>query len=197
MWGDMQARMKVFGVRTEFLPMKRPVYMDHHATTPVDPRVVEAMTPYFIENFGNPASRNHLFGWRAEEAVEAARAQVAGLIGARSREIVFTSGATESINTALKGVAAARRTRGNHIITLQTEHRAVLDSLNRLEEGDFRVSYLPVEPGGLVELERLERTIGDETILISVLLANNEIGVIQPVGEIGRIARRRGYRFPC
>ena len=187
--------MKVFGVRTEFLPMKRPVYMDHHATTPVDPRVVEAMTPYFIENFGNPASRNHLFGWRAEEAVEAARAQVAGLIGARSREIVFTSGATESINTALKGAAAARRTRGNHIITLQTEHRAVLDSLNRLEEGDFRVSYLPVDPGGLVELERLERTISDETILISVLLANNEIGVIQPVGEIGRIARRHGIVF--
>ena len=187
--------MKVFGGRTEFLPMKRPVYMDHHATTPVDPRVVEAMTPYFTETFGNPASRNHLFGWRAEEAVEAARAQVAGLIGARSREIVFTSGATESINTALKGAAAARRTRGNHIITLQTEHRAVLDSLNRLEEGDFRVSYLPVAPGGLVELERLERTIGDETILISVLLANNEIGVIQPVGEIGRIARRRGIVF--
>jgi cysteine desulfurase len=172
--------------------MKRPIYMDHHATTPVDPRVVEVMLPCFTEVFGNPASRNHSFGWRAEEVVETARAQVAGLIGARTREIVFTSGATESINTALKGVAVARRSRGNHILSLQTEHKAVLDSLKRLEDAVFRVSYLPVDSDGLVELDRLERAITDKTVLISVLSANNEIGVIQPIDEISRIARRHG-----
>lgn len=172
--------------------MKLPIYMDHHATTPVDSRVVEVMLPCFTEVFGNPASRNHSFGWRAEEVVETARAQVAGLIGARTREIVFTSGATESINTALKGVADVRRARGNHIISFQTEHKAVLDSLKRLENAGFRLSYLPVGSGGLVELDRLERAITDKTVLISVLSANNEIGVIQPVGEIGRIARRHG-----
>jgi len=172
--------------------MKRPIYMDHHATTPVDPRVVEVMLPCLTEVFGNPASRNHSFGWRAEEVVETARAQVAGLIGARTREIVFTSGATESINTALKGVAVARRSRGNHILSLQTEHKAVLDSLKRLEDAVFRVSYLPVDSDGLVELDRLERAITDKTVLISVLSANNEIGVIQPIDEISRIARRHG-----
>jgi len=172
--------------------MKPPIYMDHHATTPVDPRVVEAMLPCFTEVFGNPASRNHAFGWRAEEVVQTARTRVAGLLGARTREIVFTSGATESINTALKGVADSRRSRGNHIISFQTEHRAVLDSLKRLEGAGFRVSYLPVSSDGLVELDRLERAITDKTILVSLLSANNEIGVIQPVGEIGRIARRHG-----
>ncbi len=172
--------------------MKLPIYMDHHATTPVDPRVVEAMLPYFTEHFGNPASRNHAFGWRAEEAVATARAQVADLLGARTREIVFTSGATESINTALKGVAAAASPRGKHIITLQTEHKAVLDSLKRLEKDGYRVSYLPVEPDGLVALDRIESAITDSTILISILHANNEIGVIQPIREIGRIARGRG-----
>jgi len=172
--------------------MKLPIYMDHHATTAVDPRVVEAILPCFSENFGNPASRNHSFGWRAEQAVETARAQVANLLGARSREIVFTSGATESINTALKGVAAARRQSGNHIITLQTEHKAVLDSLKRIEEGGYRVSYLPVEPDGLVSLDRIAQAITDDTILISILHANNEIGVIQPVREIGRLARQHG-----
>ncbi len=172
--------------------MKLPIYMDHHATTPVDPRVLEVMLPCFTEAFGNPASRNHSFGWKAEEVVETARAQVAGLIGARTREIVFTSGATESVNTALKGVAATRHARGNHIISLRTEHKAVLDSLKRLEAAGFRISYLPVGSDGLVELDRLERAITGKTILISVLLANNEIGVIQPVGEIGRIARRHG-----
>jgi cysteine desulfurase len=172
--------------------MKLPIYMDHHATTPVDPRVVEAMLPYFTEHFGNPASRNHSFGWRAEEAVETARAQVADALGARTREIVFTSGATESINTALKGVAAAGRQRGNHIIALQTEHTAVLDSLKRLEKDGCRVSYLPVESDGLVALDRIERAITDSTILISILHANNEIGVILPIREIGRIARQHG-----
>ncbi|MDA1315116.1 MAG: IscS subfamily cysteine desulfurase [Acidobacteria bacterium] len=172
--------------------MKLPIYMDHHATTPVDPRVVEAMLPYFSEHFGNPASRNHAFGWRAEQAVETARAQVADLLGARSREIVFTSGATESINTALKGVAAARRPKGNHIIALQTEHKAVLDSLQRLEQGDYRVSYIPVEPDGLVAVDRIARAISGDTILISILHANNEIGVIQPVTEIGALARQHG-----
>ena len=170
--------------------MKLPIYMDHHATTAVDPRVVEAMLPCFSENFGNPASRNHSFGWRAEQAVETARAQVADLLGARSRDIVFTSGATESINTALKGVATARRSRGNHIITLQTEHKAVLDSLKRIEEGGYRVSYLPVEPDGLVAVDRIAQAITDDTILISILHANNEIGVIQPVREIGRLAQQ-------
>lgn len=172
--------------------MKLPIYMDHHASTPVDPRVVEAMLPYFSEHFGNPASRNHAFGWRAEQAVETARAQVADLLGARSREIVFTSGATESINTALKGVAAARRPKGNHIIALQTEHKAVLDSLQRLEQGDYRVSYIPVEPDGLVAVDRIARAISGDTILISILHANNEIGVIQPVTEIGALARQHG-----
>ena len=172
--------------------MKRPIYMDHHATTPVDPRVVEAMLPYFTEPFGNPASRNHSFGWRAEEAVEAARAQVADLLGARTREIVFTSGATESINTALKGAAAALSQKGDHIITLETEHKAVLDSLRRIEKSGYRVSSLPVEPDGLVALDRLERAITDKTILISVLHANNEIGVIQPVRAIGKLARTHG-----
>ena len=172
--------------------MKRPIYMDHHASTPVDPRVVEAMLPYFTEHFGNPASRNHSFGWRAEEAVEAARAQVADLLGARTREIVFTSGATESINTALKGAAAALKQKGDHIVTLQTEHKAVLDSLRRIEKSGYRVSYLPVEPDGLVALDRLERAITDKTILISILHANNEIGVIQPIRAIGKLARTHG-----
>ncbi len=175
--------------------MKLPIYMDHHATTPVDPRVFEAMRPYFTENFGNAASRNHSFGWRAEEGVERSRAQVAGLIGARPREIVFTSGATESINLALKGAAERYAGRGNHIITWQTEHRAVLDTCGHLEKKGFRVSYLAVERDGLLALDSLRKAITEKTILISLLYANNEIGVVQPVAAVGKLAREKGIVF--
>ena len=175
--------------------MQLPIYMDHHATTPVDPRVVDAMLPYFTEHFGNAASRNHAFGWKAEEAVETARAQVADLIGARTRELVFTSGATESINLALKGVAERHADRG-HIITWQTEHKAVLDTVKQFERRGLRVSLLPVKLDGLLDLqaleEALERTLTPKTLLISFLHANNEIGVIQPIREVGAIARRHG-----
>jgi len=175
--------------------MRLPIYMDHHATTPVDPRVVEAMLPYFRETFGNAASRNHVYGWRAEEAVETARAQVASLISARPREIVFTSGATESVNLALKGAAERYGRRGNHIITWQTEHRAVLDVCRHLEKRGFRISYMPVGDDGLLDLDVLRAAITEKTILISLLYANNEIGVIQPIGEVGRLARERGILF--
>ncbi len=175
--------------------MKLPIYMDYHATTPVDPRVVEAMSPYFTENFGNAASRNHAFGWRAEEAVGIARSQIAGLIGAVSREIVFTSGATESNNLAIKGVAEMHAQRGNHIVTGATEHRAVLDTCRRLEKQGYRVSYMPVRRDGLVEPEAVRRALSDKTILISIMYANNEIGVIQPIAEIGRMARDHGVLF--
>ena len=175
--------------------MKLPIYMDYHATTPVDPRVVEAMSPYFSENFGNAASRNHAFGWRAEEAVGSARSQIAGLIGAVSREIVFTSGATESNNLAIKGVAEMNAQRGNHIVTCATEHRAVLDTCRRLEKQGYRVSYMPVRRDGLVEPEAVRRALSDKTILISIMYANNEIGVIQPIAAIGQMARDHGVLF--
>lgn len=175
--------------------MKLPVYMDHHATTPADPRVVEAMLPYFSEVFGNAASRNHEYGWRAEEAVETARGQIARLIGAIPREVIFTSGATESNNLALKGFAERRVDRGNHIITCVTEHKAVLDPCRRLEKQGFQVTYLPVGRDGLFEVQRLEDAITAKTILISVMYANNETGVIQPIAEIGRVARERGVAF--
>jgi cysteine desulfurase len=175
--------------------MKLPIYMDYHATTPVDPRVLEAMNPYFTELFGNAASRNHSFGWVAEEAVEKARKQVADLIGANSKEIVFTSGATESNNLAIKGVAEMYAEKGNHIITAATEHKAVLDTCKRLEKHGCRVTYLPVQTNGLVDLDMLREAITDKTILISVMYANNEIGVIQPIAEIGRIAKERGVLF--
>ena len=175
--------------------MKLPIYMDYHATTPVDPRVVEAMSPYFTENFGNAASRNHAFGWRAEEAVGSARSQIADLIGAVSREIVFTSGATESNNLAIKGVAEMHAERGNHIVTCATEHRAVLDTCRRLEKQGYRVSYMPVRRDGLVDLETVRRALSDRTILISIMYANNEIGVIQPIAEIGQMARDQGVLF--
>ena len=175
--------------------MKLPIYMDYHATTPVDPRVVEAMSPYFTENFGNAASRNHTFGWRAEEAVGIARGQIAGLIRAVPREIVFTSGATESDNLAIKGVAEMHAERGNHIVTCATEHRAVLDTCRRLEKQGYRVSYLPVRRGGLVDPETVRRALTDKTILVSIMYANNEIGVIQPIADIGRMARDRGVLF--
>ncbi len=175
--------------------LKFPIYMDSHATTPVDPRVLEAMLPYFTEKFGNAASRNHSFGWQAEEAVEQARKQVAALIGATAKEIVFTSGATESDNLAIKGVAHMYRTKGDHIVTAVTEHKAVLDTCKRLEKEGFRVTYLPVGRDGLVSLDRLREALTDKTILVSVMMANNEIGVIQPIAEIGRIARERRILF--
>ncbi|HSK08932.1 MAG TPA: IscS subfamily cysteine desulfurase [Vicinamibacterales bacterium] len=172
-----------------------PIYMDCHATTPVDPRVLEAMLPYFTERFGNAASRNHSFGWQAEEAVEAGRKQIAELIGATAREIVFTSGATESDNLAIKGAARMYREKGRHIITVVTEHKAVLDTCKRLEKEGFRVTYLPVRRDGQIDLDQLRDAIAPETTLISVMAANNEIGVLQPIAEIGRIARERGVLF--
>jgi len=174
---------------------KLPIYMDNHATTPVDPRVLEAMLPYFTDRFGNAASRNHSFGWQAEEAVEVARKQVAELIGATAKEIVFTSGATESDNLAIKGAAYMYREKGNHLITVVTEHKAVIDTCKHLEKDGFEVSYLPVSKDGLIDLDQLRAAITDRTILISVMAANNEVGVLQPVAEIGKIARERGVLF--
>jgi len=177
------------------MALKLPVYMDNHATTQVDPRVLGAMLPYFTEKFGNAASRNHEFGWKAEEAVETARGQIARLIHASPREIIFTSGATESINLALKGGAAARRNGGDHIITQATEHKAVLDVSKHLEKSGFQVTYLPVNKDGLIDPERLRRAITAKTILISIMHANNEIGVIQPIEEIGKIAKEGKVLF--
>ncbi|MDP8981539.1 MAG: IscS subfamily cysteine desulfurase [Acidobacteriota bacterium] len=175
--------------------MKLPVYMDNHATTPMDPRVFSAMTPYFTQIFGNAASRNHSFGWEAEEAVERARKQIADLIGATAKEIVFTAGATESNNLALKGVAEMYAEKGNHIITAATEHKAILDTCKHLEKEGIRVTYLPVQADGLIDLDMLAEAITDKTILISIMYANNEIGVVQPVAEIGKLAKSRGVLF--
>jgi len=175
--------------------MKLPIYMDYQATTPTDPRVVEAMLPYFTEKFGNAASRNHSFGWEAEEAVEKAREILAAAIGAVKKEIVFTSGATESNNIALKGIAEMYASKGDHIITVKTEHPAILDTAARLERQGKKVTYLPVKPDGLVDLAELEKAITDRTILISIMAVNNEIGVIQPMAEIGKIAREHGVLF--
>src|SRR6201995_3269459 len=175
--------------------VKLPIYMDDHATTPLDPRVLEAMMPYFSNKFGNAASRNHSFGWEAEQAVEKAREQVAKLIGATAKEIIFTSGATESNNLAIKGIAEMYRERGNHIITQVTEHKAVLDPCKRLEKYGYRVTYLPVKADGLIDIEDLKRAIDEKTILVSIMFANNEIGVIQPVAEIGKLCHERGVIF--
>lgn len=175
--------------------MKLPIYMDHHATTPVDPRVLDAMLPYFSEKFGNASSRNHPFGWAAEEAVENARAQVAALLGAAPKEIIFTSGATESDNLMLKGVAEAYRHKGNHIITQATEHKAVLDVCKRLEKTGFEVTYLPVQRDGRVDPEDVREAITSKTILITVMYANNEIGTIEPIAQIGKIAKEYGVFF--
>ncbi len=177
------------------MAIKLPVYMDYHATTPVDPRVLETMLPYFSERFGNAASRNHKFGWTAEEAVENARAQIARLINASPKEIIFTSGATESDNLAIKGAAEMYREKGNHIITQVTEHKAVLDTCKRLEKYGYEVTYLPVQKDGRVDLDELRRAITPKTILISIMYANNEIGVIQPIAEIGKIAKEKGVLF--
>src|SRR3954465_1426303 len=177
------------------MAIKLPIYLDYHATTPVDPRVVDAMLPYFTQYFGNAASRNHPFGWAAEEAVEKARKQIAELIGANAKEIVFTSGATESDNLAIKGVAEMYREKGNHIITCVTEHKAVIDTCKRLEKEGYRVTYLPVQKDGRINLDELKAAITDKTILITIMTANNEIGVIQPIAEIGAIAKQKGILF--
>src|ERR1700759_4259249 len=175
--------------------VKLPIYMDDHATTPMDPRVLEAMMPFFTAKFGNAASRNHSFGWEAEQAVEQAREQVAKLIGATTKEIIFTSGATESDNLAIKGVAEMYREKGNHIITQVTEHKAVLDTCKRLEKYGYRVTYLPVQKDGLIDLDDLKRAIDDKTILVTIMAANNEIGVLQPIREIGKICHEKGVIF--
>jgi cysteine desulfurase len=175
--------------------VKLPIYMDNHATTPVDPRVLEEMLPYFTDKFGNAASRNHQFGWVAEEAVEQARERIAKLVGATTKEIIFTSGATESDNLAIKGVAEMYREKGNHIITAVTEHKAVLDTCKRLEKYGFRVTYMPVQKDGLVDLDDLKRAMDDKTILVTLMAANNEIGVLQPVAEIGKLCHERGVLF--
>jgi cysteine desulfurase len=177
------------------MTMKLPIYMDYHATTPVDPRVVEAMLPYFTQQFGNAASRNHAFGWEAEEAVENARKQVADLIGASAKEVIFTSGATESNNLAIKGVAEMYREKGNHVITCVTEHKAVIDTCKKLEKQGMRVTYLPVQKDGRVSLDDLRAAITAKTILITIMTANNEIGVLQPIAEIGAIAKEKGILF--
>ena len=175
--------------------MKLPIYMDYHATTPVDPRVVEAMVPFFTQHFGNPASRNHAFGWEAEEAVDEARKNVADLIGASAKEVIFTSGATEANNLAIKGVAEMYREKGNHIITCVTEHKAVIDTCKKLEKQGGRVTYLPVQKDGRIDLDQLRDAITDKTILITIMAANNEIGVLQPIAEIGAIAKEKGVLF--
>ncbi len=178
--------------------MKFPIYMDNHATTPMDHRVLEVMLPYFCEKFGNAASRNHSFGWEAEEAVENARKQIAKLIQADPKELVFTSGATESDNLALKGVLEMYKEKGDHIITSSTEHRAVLDTTKALEaKRGIKVTYLPVDKHGMVHPDDVKNAVTDKTVLISIMLANNEIGTINPVKEIGKIAKEKGILFHC
>ncbi|HEX9284092.1 MAG TPA: IscS subfamily cysteine desulfurase [Nitrospirales bacterium] len=177
--------------------MKFPIFMDNHSTTPMDPRVLDAMLPYFVEKFGNAASRNHHFGWEAEEAVEQARKQIAKLIHCDAKEIVFTSGATESDNLALKGVVEMYKEKGDHVVTCTTEHRAVLDTCKALEKRGIKVTYLPVGKDGRVNPDEVRKAITDKTILISIMLANNEIGVLHPIVEIGKIAKEKGILFHC
>jgi len=180
---------------TSSLPTQYPIYMDNNATTPCDPRVVEAMLPYFTHDFGNAASRSHAYGWTAEQAVEKAREQVGALIGASGKEIVWTSGATESNNLAIKGAALFYKDKGNHIITATTEHKAVLDTCKRLEKEGFEVTYLPVAADGRVDPERLRAAMTDKTVVVSIMAANNEIGVINPIEELGAIVKERGAVF--
>ena len=175
--------------------MKQPIYFDYSATTPVDPRVVDAMLPFLREDFGNPASRSHAYGWRAEEAVETARGDVAALVGADSREIVWTSGATESINLAIKGAAQFNRERGRHLVSLRTEHKATLDTLRELERVGFEVTYLDVQEDGLLDLDRLRDSLRPDTTVVSIMHVNNEIGVIQDITAIGNLCRERGIVF--
>jgi cysteine desulfurase len=174
-----------------------PIYLDNNSTTRTDPRVLEAMLPYFTEHFGNAASRTHAFGWKAEEAVETAREQIATLIGAAAREIIFTSGATESNNLAIKGAASMSRPNGNHIITAQTEHKAVLDPCKRLERDGFHVTYLPVDSFGQVAAQQVADAITEKTILVSIMAANNEVGTLHPIAEIGGICKKMGVLFHC
>lgn len=173
----------------------RPIYLDYQSTTPCDPRVLEAMIPYFTEEFGNPHSRSHAYGWRAEEAIETARVQIAKIINADPREVIFTSGATESNNLALKGVAHFYKAHKDHIVTCMTEHKCVLDSCRHLEQDGFTVTYLPVEKNGIIDLNRLKDAITDRTSIVSIMAVNNEIGVIQPLAEIGKICREKGVFF--
>ncbi|GAO04125.1 IscS subfamily cysteine desulfurase [Anaeromyxobacter sp. PSR-1] len=177
--------------------MKIPIYMDYHATTPVDPRVLEAMLPYFTTEYGNAASKSHAFGWKAEEAVEAAREEVAKLIGASAKEIVWTSGATESDNLAVKGAAHFYQAKGKHLVTCKTEHKAVLDSMHALERQGFEVTFLEPEPDGRLDPAKVKAALRTDTILVSVMHANNETGVVHPIAEIGRIAREAGVVFHC
>jgi cysteine desulfurase len=180
------------------MTVQTPIYLDHHATTPVDPRVLEAMLPYFTDTFGNAASRTHAYGWEAETAVDQARETIAGFIGASSaKEITFTSGATESDNLAVKGAAEYYASRGKHIITTAIEHKAVLDSCKRLEKQGFEVTYVGVGSDGIVDPEEIRRAITDQTTLVSVMLANNEVGTVQPIEEIGKITRERGVLLHC
>ncbi|HYD78784.1 MAG TPA: IscS subfamily cysteine desulfurase [Paucimonas sp.] len=174
-----------------------PIYMDYSATTPIDPRVADKMIPYLREQFGNPASRSHMYGWVAEQAVEDARGQVAALVNADPREIIWTSGATEANNLALKGAAQFYKTKGKHIVTVKTEHKAVLDTVRELERQGFEATYLEPQPNGLITLEQLEQALRPDTILVSVMFVNNEIGVIQPIAEIGELCRSKGIIFHC
>ncbi|HKY02311.1 MAG TPA: aminotransferase class V-fold PLP-dependent enzyme, partial [Burkholderiales bacterium] len=176
-------------------PLKFPIYLDYSATTPVDPRVAAKMIPYLTEHFGNPASRSHVYGWTAEQAVEQARENVAALVNADAKEIVWTSGATESINLALKGAANFYKTKGKHIITVKTEHKATLDTVRELERQGFEATYLDVEENGLLDLKKLEAALRPDTILVSVMSVNNEIGVIQDIETIGEICRSKGIIF--
>src|SRR5437764_2680174 len=175
--------------------LKTPIYMDNNATTRCDPRVVDAMLPYFTEKYGNAASRSHAFGWEAEEAVENARGQIADVIGASAKEMIFTSGATESNNLAIKGVAAMYRKRGNHVVTQATEHKATLDTCKRLEREGFQVTYLPVDKYGQVHAEQVREAMTDKTILVSIMAANNDIGTLQPVKAIGKLCKEKGVLF--
>ena len=177
------------------MPIKLPIYMDNNATTPLDPRVLEAMMPYLTTEFGNAASRSHPFGWKAEEAVDRAREQIAALIGGNEKEIVFTSGATESINLAIKGAAEFYKEKGNHLITVRTEHKATLDTMKRLERQGYEVTYLPTDKFGRISAQQLREAITDKTILVSVMLANNEIGTVQPIAELGAVTREKGVLF--
>ena len=194
---DMTHNGVVITESNEPLPagVRLPIYMDNHATTPMDPRVLEAMLPYFGTIFGNAASRNHQFGWEAEQAVDKAREQISKLIGCTPKEIIFTSGATESNNLAIKGIAEMYREKGNHVITQVTEHKAVLDTCKKLERQGFDVTYLPVQEDGLISMDALKAAMTDKTILVTIMYANNEIGVVQPVQEIGKLCHERGIIF--
>src|SRR5690349_9080913 len=177
------------------MAVKLPIYLDNNATTRTDTRGVEAMLPYFTEKFGNAASRSHPFGWEAEAAVEEARDQIAGLIGATGKEVIFTSGATEATNLALKGAAAMYKKKGNHLVTQATEHKATLDTCKRLERDGYQVTYLPVDKYGQVHAEQVRAALTDKTIVVSIMAANNEIGTLQPIRDIGRLCKERGVLF--